>query len=139
MQSWKEEDLYARVFYNALLAMEITDNKGNIILVNPAWCESLGWTNTEAKSLNVYDIISAEEQQNYAQEIEKLTSGTVSSMRKERRYKRKDGTFFWTDLYSSVLFDDSGKVTGILDIFVNIDMQVISDKVQGELFQSWKT
>ena len=136
MQSWKEEDLYARVFYNALVAMEITDTKGNIILVNPAWCDSLGWTSNEAKSLNVQDIIPAEEQQNCAREIDKLASGTVSNMRKERRYKRKDGTYFWTDLYSSVLFDDSGKVTGILDIFVNIDMQVISEKVQGELFQS---
>jgi len=139
MKSLLKEDLYAKIFHSALIAIAVTDKQGNFIAVNPAWCKSLGWTETEAKTLNIKDITLVEEQQIINQELNKIAIGKVSSLRKEQRYKRKDGTMFWASLYSSALFDDKEKVIGILDIFVDIDTQVISEKVHGELFQSLET
>ena len=139
MKSLPQKDLYAKIFNSALVAIGTTDTKGNFIAVNPAWCKALGWAEEETNTLNIKDITLAEEQQTLNQELSKLAEGKVCSLRKTQRYKRKDGSFFWADLYRSALFDDKGKVMGILDIFVDIDVQVRSEKVQGELFQSLET
>ncbi|HPI43540.1 MAG TPA: PAS domain S-box protein, partial [Candidatus Cloacimonas acidaminovorans] len=44
MKSLLKEDLYAKIFHSALLAIAVTDKQGNFIAVNPAWCKALGWT-----------------------------------------------------------------------------------------------
>jgi len=94
MKSLPQEDLYAKIFNNALVAIGTTDTKGNFIAVNPAWCKALGWAEEETNTLNIKDITLAEEQQTLNQELSKLAEGKVCSLRKKQRYKRKDGSFF---------------------------------------------
>ena len=39
MKSLPKEDLYAKIFNSALVAIGTTDTKGNFSAVNPAWCK----------------------------------------------------------------------------------------------------
>ena len=139
MNSFNEQDIYASVFHSALVAIGITDVEGNYVIVNPTWCSLMGWTEEEAKKINIRDLTPTEDQKTSAENFQYLISSKVKSMRKQRRYKRKDGSVFWADLYCSSLFNDEGKVMGILGIFVDIDKQIIGEQVQRELYQNLET
>ncbi|MEN6445503.1 MAG: diguanylate cyclase [Candidatus Cloacimonas sp.] len=130
----KEEDLYSRVFHSAIVAIGITDIKGNFVTVNPTWSQYLGWTQEEAKLLNIKDVTPDEDLLVSNENLAYLTNGIVNNMRKQRRYKRKDGSIFWADLHSSTLYED-GKIIGVLGIFVDIDKEINAEQVQKKMFQ----
>jgi len=139
MNSCNEQDIYSSVFHSALVAIGITDVEGNYVIVNPTWCKLMGWSEEEAKKLNIRDLTPLEDQKTSAESFENLITNKVNSMRKQRRYKRKDGSIFWADLYCSTLYNDEGKVMGVLGIFVDIDKQIIGEQVQKELYRNLET
>ncbi|MDD4309133.1 MAG: sensor domain-containing diguanylate cyclase, partial [Candidatus Cloacimonetes bacterium] len=136
MKSLKLEDLYPRIFFSAVVAIGVTNSEGKYIIVNPTWCELLGYSEEEAKKLTVNDVTPIEDQDSSIVSFEFLVSEKGRSLRKKRRYQRKDGSVFWADLHVSTLYDDSGRVLGLLGVFVNIDKQVKAEMVQRELYSS---
>ncbi len=89
MNSCNEQDIYSSVFHSALVAIGITDVEGNYVIVNPTWCKLMGWSEEEAKKLNIRDLTPLEDQKTSAESFENLITNKVNSMRKQRRYKRK--------------------------------------------------
>lgn len=51
--------IYSKVFQSSIVAIGITDLQGNYIMVNPAWCEFMGYSEEEALKLNVKDVTVA--------------------------------------------------------------------------------
>jgi len=130
------ESLYSQIFQNAVVAIGVTDQNGNYIIVNPTWCELLGYTAEEATKISISDVTPEEDRSNSINSFTFLKSEIGSHIRKQRRYKRKDGSIFWADLHASALFDKDGNVIGLLGVFVNIDKQVQSEQSQKQLMSS---
>ncbi len=133
MDSLKAHELYHLIFENAMVAIGVTNSKGEYMLVNPAWCLYMGYSPTEARHVTVRDITPNEDMETSDETFNKLMRGELSTFRKKRRYKRKDGTNFWADLYVSGIKSPEGEINGILGIFVNIDNEVKATKRQEEL------
>lgn len=133
MDLLKSKDLYLRIFENAVLAIGVTNNTGDYILVNKAWCEFTGYSLEEAKSLNVQDITPLEDRKTSQRTFSHLMTGENNSIRKKRRYLRKDGSVFWADLYVSPIHSDDGVRTGVLGIFTDIDKEMTAEHRQNEL------
>lgn len=133
MDSIKLENLYSKIFYNAVVAIGVTNLEGNYIMVNPTWCEWMGYTQEEAKKLCINDVTPTEDWETSTSSMHFLPEHQGHSIHKHRRYKRKDGSIFWADLNASAIHDADGKPFGIVGIFVNIDKQVIADEIQRKL------
>ena len=133
MDILKSQELYLHIFENAIVAIGVTGSSGEYILVNKAWCDFLGYTNEEAKTLSVNDITPVEDRATSQNTFESLMSGEQISFRKRRRYLCKDGSIFWADLYVSAIHDVHGDRTGVLGIFTNIDREVKAEQAQNEL------
>lgn len=129
----QSEDLYLRIFENAVVAIGVTNREGNYTKVNRAWCEFMGYSTEEALSLNVRDITPEEDRDQSDENFQKLIEGSLSSFSKKRRYQRKDGKIFWAELYVSSLHDQDGKISGVLGIFTNIDKQMQAEQLQSEM------
>lgn len=127
------QELYLRIFENAVVAIGVTDRNGDYILVNKAWCEFMGYSSQEAKTMNVQDITPPEDRETSQNAFDILMSGEQASIRKRRRYLRKDGSAFWADLYVSAIHDGQQNPTGVLGIFTNIDREVQAEHSQNEL------
>lgn len=125
--------VYTKVFESSVVGIGITDLDGNYVMVNPAWCEFMGYTLEEATKLNVRDITMPEERRQSDNSFKKIIDKEVTSIRKTRRYLRKDGTCFWSDLHVSALSADDGSVIGVIGMMVNIDRQVRAENYQKEL------
>ncbi len=126
----RKEDWYQKIFDSAIVAIGVTDLAGRFMIVNRAWREFMGYTEEEAKLLNINDITSesalAESDDNY----QKLINLELDSFRKIRQYKTKDGTLFWADLNVSPITDEHGVVFGVLGVFINIDREVKAEHDQ---------
>ena len=125
--------IYSKVFQSSIVAIGITDLTGNYIMVNPAWCAFMGYSEEEALKLNVRDVTVAADRNRSDRSMKKLTDGSVSSIRIKRQYKRKDGKVFWAELHVAPLLDDDGQIDGVIGMSVNIDRQVRAEKKQKEL------
>ncbi len=133
MEVLKSHELYLLIFENALVAIGVTNNKGEYLMVNPAWCTYMGYTPEEAKHITVRDITPPDDLETSDDTFAKLMNGTLRTFRKKRRYKRKDGSIFWADLYVSGIPSEEGAIVGVLGIFVNIDNEIHATKQQAEL------
>ncbi len=130
------ETLYSRIFHNAVVAIGVTDPDGKYVIVNPTWCELMGYSAEEAQSLHVNDVTPEIDRSSSVISFEYLKSEQGRSIRKQRRYQRKDGTVFWADLHVSGLFGDEGEILGLLGVFVNIDKQVRADHALKQVMQN---
>jgi len=122
------EDLYTRIFNSSVVAIGLTDVKGNYQLVNPAWCKMLGYTQDEAKGLSIIDVTPAEDKEHSQTNYDKLISGQSSSIRIQRRYLCKNGDVIWADLHVSAVTDSDHQVLGVLGMFVNIDPLIMAEE-----------
>lgn len=125
--------LYTKIFESSVVGIGITDLNGNYVMVNPAWCEFMGYSQDEALGMNVRDITMPDERRSSDSSLKKIIEREVSSIRKTRRYLRKDGNCFWADLHVTALNDDHGEVIGVIGMLVNIDRQVKAENHQKEL------
>ena len=133
MQELPIAHVYSKIFESSVVGIGITDLAGKYVMVNPAWCDFMGYTEEEAKQLNVRDITMPEERRQSDNSLRKIIDGELPSIRKTRRYLRKDGTCFWADLHVSALTDDQGKVTGVIGMLINIDRQIKAENYQKDL------
>lgn len=125
--------LHSRIFQSAVVAIGVTNPEGKYIIVNPTWCEMLGYSADEAKSLHVADVTPVEDRNSSKTSFEYLKQEKGRSIRKSRRYQRKDGSIFWADLYVSALYNDDDSIFGILGVFVDIDKQMKAEQAQKEM------
>lgn len=129
-------DLYSKVFESSVVAIGITDLEGNYKVVNPAWCEFMGYTAEEAMSLNVKDLTDESDYLCSDDNLKTIVERKTSSVHKTRRYLRKDGSAFWANIHVSALVNDKNEVVGVIGMIVNIDKQVKSEKRLLELNQT---
>ncbi len=127
------EDLYYRIVESAVVAIGVTDREGNFVVVNKAWCRFMGYTEQEAKQLNIRDITPSSDIEESDNNYERLLSQEIECFCKIKQYQRKDGTLFWADLNVSVIKNDKLDSVGVLGIFINIDDKVKADKTLQDL------
>jgi len=130
------QSLYSKIFASAIVAIGVTDHEGRYVIVNPTWCQLLGYSQEEAVKLHIKDVTPREDWDTSIVSFDYLIAEKGRQMRKQRRYQRRDGSIFWADLYASSIFDDNGNPMGILGVFVDIDKQVIAEQIQRELYQN---
>lgn len=115
--------IYSKIFNSTVVAIGVTDVEGKYTIVNPAWTQYLGYNQEEAQKLTVNDVTPAEDMDNSVMNFARLVNLDVPSIRNTRRYLCKDGSIFWADLHATALFDEDGKLSCVMGLFVNIDPQ----------------
>lgn len=125
--------IYTKVFQSSIVAIGITDLEGNYLVVNPAWCRFMGYTEKEALKLNVRDVTVAADHKRSDKSMQNLAKGVVANIRIKRKFKRKDGRVFWAEMHVSPMFGDGGEIEGVIGVLINIDKQVRIERKQKEL------
>jgi PAS domain S-box-containing protein len=124
MDEFELNSLYRSVIDNAMVAIGLTDTDGRFILVNNAWCEKLGYSPNDANLLSLRDITMPEDTEKSNANFKKLVNSEVDGIQKLTRYMRKDGSCFWANLFVSPVKNQFGRVTSILGIWHDVDMQL---------------
>jgi PAS domain S-box-containing protein len=102
-----EERLRALVD-NAPIGIEELTLNGELLRVNPRFCEITGYTADELRSLRIQDITHPGDLDADLANIQRLRSGEIDSYSMEKRNVRKDGDVVWVEANRAVVHDPKG-------------------------------
>ena len=125
----KELDLlrFSNVIHNTINPIQISDAKGTMVYVNPAFEKVTGYSNTELIGKNPNILNSKKHSAEFWSGVWKhIISGKVWVGRIENR--RKDGNPFFTELVISPIVDSRGRIAGYLGAHRDITEQIILEQ-----------
>ena len=131
-----EERLRALVD-NAPIGIEELTLSGELVRVNPRWCEITGYTADELRSLRIQDITHPDDLDADLANMQRLGSGEIDSYSMEKRDVRKDGGVVWVEANRAVVRDPDGNpvlfVGAVRDITAQRDAEAEVGRLNADL------
>jgi two-component system CheB/CheR fusion protein len=113
------EERFSAIVKQATVGVTETDLDGRFILVNEAYCELVGRSSDELRSLRMQDIVDPEHCTHYAELFARLVA-EGEPFQIEKRYVRPDGTAIWAHSSVSAVRDQEGRPLSVLMISLDI-------------------
>jgi diguanylate cyclase (GGDEF)-like protein/PAS domain S-box-containing protein len=103
------------------IAMSTLD--GRTILANPAYCEIVGYTETELHDIDQIDFTHPEDVLKNTQLRNDLLAGRIENFVIQKRYIRKNRSMVWVKVSVSVLRREDGTPANLIHVVENIEQQ----------------
>lgn len=129
--SRKNEKRYRDIFENANDLIHSLDPEGRIIYVNRLWRETLGYSETEAKHMKIFDIVDASCQKKCEEVFSCLMNGEKCPPT-EAIFSAKDGRKFVVEGRCTPEIEDGNPVE-LLGIFRDVTERKLLEKERDEL------
>lgn len=128
----ESEKKYRDLFENSTDLIQSIDVKGNVLYVNKAWLQTLGYNENEVLGMNIRDVISAESNYfNFDTYLESLFHESDYPL-KVMVYRSKNGQEFILEGNSSINYE-KGKPVSSRSIFRNItDVRKAREKIRNQ-------
>jgi len=94
----ESETRFRTLFEQAQAGMAFAGLDGHITTVNPAFCELVGFSDTELRKLSLIDITYPEDVPYLQQAMFRMLAGQEEGTRNDARYTRKNGEPVWVDI-----------------------------------------
>jgi PAS domain S-box-containing protein len=116
----ESEERFRLTFEDAPIGIVIVDSDYNLLKVNKALCQMLGYSEQELTSLTFVDITHPEDVEKDVRLAEQVFKGEIPSYQLEKRYVAKNGEIVWINLTATVIRDQDGKPRHGLGMIENI-------------------
>jgi PAS domain S-box-containing protein len=104
----QSEERFRALFDTAPVGIEDVALSGELVRVNPRFCEITGYTADELCRLRIQDITHPDDLDADLSNLERLRSGEIDSFVTEKRDLRKDGGVVWVEATRAVVRDAGG-------------------------------
>ncbi|MEE9911733.1 MAG: PAS domain S-box protein [Deltaproteobacteria bacterium] len=121
------EATFRRSFEASAVGMAMADLTGGFIMVNPAYCDMLGYTEDELLKMRFQEITHPEDVQPDEENLRSLLAGNIPHYHREKRYICKNGGIVWVILSVSLIRDAEG-----LPLYFVSHTQNITKRMQAE-------
>jgi two-component system sensor kinase FixL len=108
-ESCTEDCLYRRVFEAAGVALAQTGMDGRIVMTNAAFSRLTGHPPAELAGTNFRDLTHPDDLDDNLALFESMRAGACEAFRREKRYRRKDGSFVWVSIEVTLVRDVDGQ------------------------------
>ncbi|EDX75959.1 PAS fold family [Coleofasciculus chthonoplastes PCC 7420] len=130
----KSEQRFRQIFDHAPIGMSLINfHTHQFIQVNPAYYQTLGYSESEIMSLTFDDFTHPDDLGHDLQYMEQIYQGEIDSFRMPKRYFKKNGEIVWANLTVAVLRDLIGEPVFCVAMIEDITHQ---QQLQDELTQS---
>jgi two-component system cell cycle sensor histidine kinase/response regulator CckA len=116
----ERDGLCQRTFDEASIGMAHTRIDGRFLRVNRRLCDLLGYTADELTGLDFMAISHPDDVPADERARGQLIAGAIRRYTREKQYRRKDGTFVWTNLTVSLHHDAAGRPNYFIAIIEDI-------------------
>jgi len=104
------EERFRRIFDEGPFGMGLESPDQTIIAVNKVLCELLGYTEQELIGKNIAQITSEEDREKSKELLGQLFANTISVIRSEKRYIKKNGDILWAHTTISAVHGQDGNM-----------------------------
>jgi two-component system, cell cycle sensor histidine kinase and response regulator CckA len=111
-ESSPSERLYRQIIDGLKEVVFQTDAQGRWTFLNPAWAELTGHTVEESLGRDWLEFVHPEDLQRHQELLQPLLERKKDSCRHEARYRRRDGSSLWVEVFAQRLLGDDGSVLG---------------------------
>ena len=116
----QSEERYRTAFTHVPVGMAITTTDGRIMFVNPAYCETIGYTAEELKNRGFLSLTHPDDVPHNQELHRQLIAGEIPSFALEKRYIRKNGGTVWVRAAATLLRESGGVPAQIVAIVEDI-------------------
>jgi diguanylate cyclase (GGDEF)-like protein/PAS domain S-box-containing protein len=127
----ENETRFRTLFLEAQAGMAFSDPDGHIKTVNPAFCELVGYTSEELRTLSLLDITHPDDAPGLQEAMHAMLAGEDEGRRIEKRYTRKDGEHVWVDLTMLLVRGEDDRPSYFQTVAVDI-----RDRKRAEVLQA---
>jgi diguanylate cyclase (GGDEF)-like protein/PAS domain S-box-containing protein len=103
------EARFEAVFDVASIGIAVCHVDGEVLEVNRALCDILGYPADELVGRQFWELVHPDDEPGLWQRVKQLATGAIEHLRVEKPYYRKDGTHVLTDLVLSLVDDPDGR------------------------------
>ena len=119
----QSEARFKAIFENSAVGMGLMSIDRIVFDSNPAMCAMLGYTRDELMGKSPAMVTYPDDFPSSTESFEQLLSGENSHYVAERRYVRKNGEVFWTQISMSLVRDPQGQPLYLVGLINDIDAQ----------------
>jgi PAS domain S-box-containing protein len=118
-----EERLRAIINYTTV-GVNLISLDGQLIDVNPAFCEMLGYSRDECKTLNIGDIVHPDYMDMTKANLGNLLTGTVPFVKATKKFIKKDQSWIWIEATVSITKDSEGRPENLVAVLQDITQRI---------------
>ncbi|WP_260598564.1 PAS domain S-box protein [Sphingomonas endolithica] len=101
--------MFENAFDHAPIGMALVALDGRLMKLNAAFCDLVGYSADEARTLDFQKITHPDDLQADLHLLDALIAGTIPSYQLEKRYIRKSGRVLWSKLSVSMVVGEDGE------------------------------
>jgi PAS domain S-box-containing protein len=121
------------LFENAAVGIVLVSSSGHMVKCNPAFCQSVGYSPEELRSLRFSEITQAEDVDSENEEFEKLLAGSANAFQMKKRYVNKCGHTVFANLNASLIRTASGAPVYGIHIVEDITQRHLAEQESARL------
>ncbi|MFO8039613.1 MAG: PAS domain S-box protein [Sodalinema sp.] len=99
------EERFRVTFEQAAVGIAQLDFQGNFLRVNRRYCNLLGYEPEELLQLNMADILHPNDLPESLDSLQQMQLGTLGSCSREKRQRRRDGSWRWAQVTAQVVVE----------------------------------
>ncbi|MBF0193890.1 MAG: transporter substrate-binding domain-containing protein [Magnetococcales bacterium] len=123
-QSLREsEEIFQIFFHKAVIGLVMVSNDYQYLDVNSAFCQMVGYDRDELLKMSFKDITYLDDIPTDLDNLKNILDGQSSSFITEKRYIKKSGEIFWTQLSLTIVRDDDNNPKFFIGQILDIDSQ----------------
>ncbi len=119
LQLESERNKLKAIFDNSLMGISVFNKKGETLLENSKLTD-LFKNNLFPSTSNYFNTVSKDDLAEAKQNFELIFSGKIKTFNTQRRYKKKDGSFFWADIFAAPITFKQGRPIEALAMIIDI-------------------
>ncbi len=101
---------FQAVFEQAAVGIIIAEGtRGRLVNVNRRFCEMLGYPGEELRQLSSDDLTHPDDLAGDSEQLEQISLGMIRDSSREKRYRRKDGSYMWAKAFVAPLDPSEAK------------------------------
>ncbi len=116
----QSEARFKGAFDYSAVGISIVTIVGKIIEINNQFCEMLGYSVEELKTMRFHEISYLDDLEQDLDEVEKIINGEKNNFHLEKRYVHKNKNIVWGHLSVSAIRNADGEITNFLGQVIDI-------------------
>ncbi|WP_232668056.1 putative bifunctional diguanylate cyclase/phosphodiesterase [Pseudonocardia sp. TRM90224] len=125
------EARFRSVFDVAVIGIAVSRLDGEILQVNKALAEMLGYVPPEIEGRQFWEFTHPSDPPHAWEQVKQLLEGEFDHVRMEKPYRRKDGTSILTNLVLSLIRDEHARPQYVVSLMENItDQRHMQDRLR---------
>ncbi|MDM8566611.1 PAS domain S-box protein [Candidatus Halobeggiatoa sp. HSG11] len=121
LEALREREVHLNaIFDNAAAGIVLADINGYFHHCNSKWLNMTGYDAEEMINFTYLDITHPDDIDISKRHYEPLTVNAINSYHIEKRFLRKDGSFFWADVSMTVIRNHKGLFKSVIGVIVDI-------------------